>query len=227
MPIPRGACLPAWAELRQPPQLDGLEEEAWRAMRSEARARTREPQGTDEDCGRHPAGAGCHASRVSQQWLPGHGDQGFCCRPIPCAGRSSTHQTPLAAPSCDNQKGSRATPGWDSVSEACWQKWHVLFPLKRLAVGGCKMEGPYGGEGPCRELLSSADETAAPSGAAAGTAPQGVQIYLRTLSGLCWVFTTAWAFLHLRKRPTLVWHAGFSLWWLLLWRMGSGACGLQ
>ena len=61
-----------------------------------------------------------------------------------------------------------------------------------------QQQGQCGSEGPCRELLSSAD--AAPSGAAAGTAPRGVRIYLRTLSGLCWVFTTARAFLQLRKR---------------------------
>ena len=74
--------------------------------------RLQSPKEHREDCGLHPAGVGYHESRVSQQWLHCRVDQGLRCGPVLCtAGRSSTHQTPLAAPSCDNQNVSRIAPG--------------------------------------------------------------------------------------------------------------------
>ena len=90
---------------------------------------------------------------------------------------------------------------------------------------GGEKQGPYGGEGPCRELLSSADETAAPSGGyCAPGSPDLLKDAFWVVLGLhyCMGFSP-----FAEKRPALVWRAGFSLWWLLLWRMGSGACGLQ
>ena len=45
---------------------------------------------------------------------------------------------------------------------------------------------------------------------------------------LCWVFVAGQVFLQLQKAGTIVylWYTGFSLWWVLLWTMGSRTQGL-